>query len=109
MRPGWTSAPIIRDAHDEVRVLAVTLRFPEGALSGGEVRLERRYRGVSSGQTSVPIAPGEPDLLPAPFWAWLEACLKTSGEVVGEVTFTAFEPERPAPAPPVAEPGITLR
>ena len=109
MRPRWTSAPIIRDAHDEVRVLAVTLRFPVEGRSGGEARLQRVFQGKAVGESAVPIEPGGPDSLPAEFWVWLEARLKTFGEVAGAVTFTTVEPEPATPTPPSPEPGITLR
>lgn len=110
MRPRWTGAPIVRDAHDEVRVVAVTLRFPEGARSGGEVKLQRFFEGKpakSSGLVEVAIEPGGPDSLPAEFWVWLEARLKNVGEVAGAVAFASTEPERPA-AVPAPEPGIKL-
>ena len=113
MKPRWTGAPIVRDAHDEVRVLTVTLRFPDGARSGGEVRLQRYFKGAPvpgapGASVEVAIEPGGPDSLPAEFWTWLEARLKGVGEVAGEVSFVSVEPERPAPAPPVPEPGIRL-
>ena len=108
MRPAWKGDPIVRVAHDEVRLLKVVLAFPVGGQAGGEVAFQRYYNGQPVGAPeAVAIDPGQPDALPRAFFDWVVTQITRRGELAGAVLYVPVDDAAP-PKPPTPEPGIPL-
>ena len=92
--------------YDGLRLHAVVFRFPDGAMSGGEVQVARLRGGAPLLQPviTVPLEPGEPDALLDILTAFLDPILARAG-VTGEGA-TLQDAAPPAAPPKPKEPSL---
>lgn len=92
--------------YDGLRLHEIVFRFPDGAMSGGEVQVARLRAGAAMVQPMITVAfePGEPDALLDVLMTFLDPILARAG-VTGAGT-TLQDPPAPVAPKPAKEPSM---